>query len=437
MKFTQKLKESTRLFGTPKKEHVVKSTHKLALGTIEQDYGVYALPTYKDQVQTFYEDPVLREGILNFCEQALSTGIYITGNPDYNEKLNGKSALDVINEWCDLNNVDLKAQEQVVDLRAFGNSVWYIPENLGFIKIPTEALWHAVAVDKSIPLQYKYAIMLTAEYKCEIFKPEEYIHFRQNVTGYNAPFGMGIMYGLLARPVDRYGITCPSIYDIRLSMRGSLDEGFRKFSFGNVWIGVPDMSNEDFDASGLGDKVSKMKSTGNRIVTNSKVEVALEVPQRTQSYDQFIKEMRDEFFMAVADPSLKLGLEQGFTKATSETASEMYKFKIANSRMVLKQQYEDLFKIILKKSGYDPLKAQIKMNFGPEENPVYEIKDIFTAVDKQVIDKDEARKLLVNYFHWELTGKAPLEKEKEDPNMRTILKPNRVDVSKLSDKLKE
>jgi len=77
------------------------------------------------------------------------------------------------------------------------------------------------------------------------------------------------------------------------------------------------------------------------------------------------------------------------------------------------------------------------MNFGPEENPVYEIKDIFTAVDKQVIDKDEARKLLVNYFHWELSGKAPIEKEKVDPNMRTILKPNRVDVNKLSNNLKE
>jgi hypothetical protein len=248
---------------------------------------------------------------------------------------------------------------------------------------------------------------------------------------------MGIMYGLLARPVNKYGNLCPSIYDIRLSMRGSLIEGFEKFSFGNVWIGVPDMSNEDFDASGLPDKVAKMKSTGNRIVTNSKVEVALEVPQRTQSYDQFIKQMRDEFFMGVADPSLKLGLEQGFTKATSQTASEMYKFKIANSRKVLKQQYEDLFKIILKKSGYDPLKAAIKMNFGPEENPVYETKDIFTAVDKNIIDRDDARKLLVEYFHWDLKGKAPAEEKKEDPNKRTLLKPNRVNVNKLADSIKE
>ena len=78
------------------------------------------------------------------------------------------------------------------------------------------------------------------------------------------------------------------------------------------------MSNEDFeavDANGktLSDKVANMSPTGNRIITNTNVKIALEVPERTQSYDAFIKDQRDEFFMSLADPSLKLGLEQGFT----------------------------------------------------------------------------------------------------------------------------
>lgn len=423
MKFTERIKESVEglhIFGIPKdNKEEVKQSRAIVLGQIEQGVGVYANPDYRTMVETFYKDPVLKEGILMFADQVLSTGIFFSGNPEYKEALDGKTALDVIKEWADKNNLDTKLQDIVVELRAFGNSVWII-NDMGFVKVPVEALWHCVKISDTVALQLKYNIRLTPIYGTETLKWGEFIHFRINTTGYNAPFGMGIMYGLLARPIDRFGKTCPSIYDIRLSMRGSLDEGFRKFSFGNVWIGVPDLSNEDFDNSGLAEQVANMKSTGNRVITNSDVKIGLEVPQRTQSYDSFIESMRNEFFMGLADPSLKLGLEQGFTKATSVTASEMYKFKIATMRKIIKQQLEDLFKQILNNMGYDGEKAAIKMNFGPEESPVYEIKDVFDAVKNNIIYPDEARKLLVEYHKWDI------DSSKKAPEPKPVLAPNGV-----------
>jgi hypothetical protein len=260
-----------------------------------------------------------------------------------------------------------------------------------------------VRVAPDIPLQEKYEVQLTPIYGGVVLHYKEYIHFRTFITGYKAPFGQGMIQPLLTKPIYNNNLVAPSLYEIRLSMRASLDEGFRKFSFGNVWIGVPDLSNEDFVAQGIADKVAAMKSTGNRIVTNSDVKVVLEVPERTQSYEPFITEMRNEFHMGMADPSLKLGLEEGFTKSTAEAAGKMYEFKISTMRRTIKQHFEDLFVQVLDKEGFEGELAKIQMNFGPEETAEYNIADIFAAVDRKVLSLKSARNLLSKYHKWDIS----------------------------------
>ena len=406
------LKEA--IFGTPSKEQDIKKTKTLILGAVEQSYGIYQIPSFRDQVTTFWNDPLIKESVTMFGEKVCSTGFYLTANKEYKDKLpiNGHegtfTALEVIKMWCDLNNIDIKILDIAIEMKAFGNSFWTI-SGLGFVKIPIEAVWHMVRVDPLIPLQDKYHVQLMPIYGGRIVHWGEFMHFRVGVTGYHAPLGQGVLYSLLMHPIDSEGKQCPSIYDIRLGMRASLNEGFRKFSFSNVWIGVPNMSNEDFEAKDkggktLGERVRDMSSTGNRVITNSDIKVELEVPERTQSYDMFIKQMNDEFFMSLADPSLKLGLEQGFTKATAESATDEHQFKISTMRRTIKQQFEDLFKQILAKLGFDPIAANVQMNFGPEESATYEIKEIWDAVKNKVILPNEARELLKKYRKWDING---------------------------------
>lgn len=410
-------KEQKEIFGTPKNRFEVVQSHTAILGAIEQSVGVYQNnPTMREKVSTYYHDPLLQEGVVDFSNQVLSTGVFYSQNPEYTTKIGGKTPLEVIQQWADDNDLDLKLQEICTELKAFGNSYWRITD-LGFVKIPIEAIWQAIKIDDEIALQHKYNLKTDPIYGQKILEWETFIHFRVNVTGQYAPFGIGMMDGMLARPTDRFGVQSPSIYDIRLSMRGSLDEGFRKFSFGNVWIGVPDLSNEDFDSSDLGTKVANMKSTGNRIITNSDVKVALEVPQRTQSYDEFIKQMRNEFFMAVGDPQLKMGLEEGFTKATAESTIQMYKPRIAMMRLAIKEHMEDLFKQILDKQGFpNPSEAAVKMNFGPEETAEYALEDLAKFVQLKVIMPNECRKILTTYHKWDIHGN--LEDQPEYKEMK-------------------
>jgi len=404
--------------GTPEEGEHIHSTSIAVLGAVEQSYGIYQVPSFREEVTTFWDDPLLKEGVTMFAEQVVATGVFYTSNPEYKlilpvtikDKITNKdrvvnmSALEVILRWADDNNIRTKLLEIAIELKAFGNSLWRLDNKLGFIKIPIESVWHALRVNPDVPLQEQYHMQLTPYYGAKIIPWREFIHFRVGITGYHAPFGQGVVYSLLAKPTDSRGNVAPSIYDIRLSTRGALNEGFRKFSFGNeLWV-FEGMSNEDFEAGDIGNKVANMSSTGNRIATNAKGEIHLAVPERTQSYDEFIKQMRDEFFMALADPSLKLGLEEGFTKATSVTASEVYKFKIATMRNQIKEHFEDLFEQILDKLGFDGTEAAVKMNFGPEEKSEYEIKDIDIMIKDKVITPNEARKLLATYHKWDIQG---------------------------------
>ena len=412
----QKQEVATQLFGAPKQEKLIKSTKTLVLGTVEQNYGIYQIPSFRDLVTTLWGDPLLVESCMMFAQQVIATGFFLTGDPTYNNdahKKGGKTALDVIKKWCDDNNIDIKVFEIALEKRAFGNSFWRIDSKLGFVKIPVEAVWHMVRENPNVPLQEDYQIQLVPIYGGVVLGHKEYVHFRSFITGYKAPLGMGLLQPLLTRPVDSKGVVAPSVYDMRLSRRTSLDEGFRKFSFPNVWVGLEELSNEDFEAQGIAAKAAAMKPTGNRIVTNSKVSIAMEVPERTQSYDAFIKAMDNEFFMGLADPSLKLGLEQGFTKATSVTAAEVYQFKISSERRGIKQQFEDLFKQILDHEGFDGELAHIEMNFGPEETAQYNIADIFAATDREILSLKTAQHLLKKYHKWDL-DETQIAKEIEE-----------------------
>ena len=407
-----------KMFGFPNNGigENIKHTKVAVLGAVEQNYGIYQFPSFYEQVTTLWNDPVLKEAIDMFAEQVVATGFFLTGNPKYQLKLNGKTALDIIKEWCEANKIDLKLFEIAVELKAFGNSFWRITD-LGFVKIPVESVWHLLRVDAEVPLQEQYHLQLMPIYGGLVVPWKEFIHFRRDITGYHAPFGQGVIYSLLASPVDSLGRQAPSMYDVRLNMRRSLMQGFMNFSFGNeLWCfeGLPDA---EFEASAIGSKIANMSSTGNRLATNVKGDIKIAVPQRTQSYDMFIKHMNDEFFMSLADPSLKLGLEQGFTKATSVTASEVYKYKISTFRKTIKQHFEDLFAQILDKLGYDSLEAKVEMNFGPEETAVYNIADIFGAQDRKIVSRKRSLYLLVKYHKWdvdmELNDKELEEEQKE------------------------
>lgn len=365
------------------------------LGQPEQSSGVRLSPTFKDQVTVFNEDPVVKESILQFAQQVISTGIFTTAE-DYPLTLSnptgGKwTAHDCIKVWNRVNNLDAKILTIASELDGFGNSFWNIVDGLNYI--PIQSIENAVAAAKTVSIRDKYDLKLTGTYGSKVLPKGDFIHFKSNIIG-TAPFGTGVIYSLVVTPAN-----APSIYTLRQSIRTAMKAGFEKFSFGNeLWIfeGLSDAQILE-----IGAKITTMAESGQRIATNVKGDIKVAVPQRSQTYDGWIAQMQNEFLMALANPSLKLGLEQGFTKATAEAALSMFESKIESLRRIIKRQIEDVWEQVLISSGFDATKAGIKLHFGSEDVD-YDTTDLFKAVEIKLITIDEARGILRDNMKWHL-----------------------------------
>lgn len=404
------------IFGAPEKSEINQGA--AVVSPIYQSTGVRPSTSFLNQLTVYREDPVIHEAILQMAQQIISTGFFVTGNESYTATMptgpKGRawSAKEAISYWNKLNNLDEKGLQIAIELIAFGNSFWNITQD-GFTNIPIEAVQQALAVNETTSIREKYFIELTATYGGKKIPFDEFAHFHTEPIG-NGPMGSGIILGLIATPEAVDDVEVPSLYEIRKSQRASMKEGFRKFSFGNeLWTfeGVPDgvPASDGVEATGiyaLGDKLRDMPTTGQRIATNVKGNVILALPQRTQSYDKWIEQTENEFLMALANPSLKLGLEQGFTKATAEAARVLYEMKIMAHRRIIKRHIEAIWAKVLAKLGFDSDAADMRLNFGSQEIE-YTPADLLAAVDKRIISADEARHILQKQMKWDISEKAP------------------------------
>ena len=392
------------LFGAPTKEPEIKKSGTVIIGEVEQDYGVRLSTSFKDQVTVFNSDPVIRTEITSFAQEVISQGIFTSIDETYTLALSGKTSKQTIDEWNRQNDLDNKMLQIAIELVAFGNSLWLISEG-GFVNIPIQAINKAIPIDKTTPIREKYHIQLTSVYGSKVVKWEEFIHFRAQVTGY-APFGTGIILGIIAIPDE----DTPSIWEIRKSVRASMKKGFEKFSFGNEMWCFPELSDENLKI--VGPKVDEMDSTGQRIATNTKGEIQLAVPQRTQSYDKWIEQVDKEFYNVLGgnvNPNTEFT-----TKATAEAVRAAFEMRVASMRRVIKRQIEGLWVKVLDKLGFEGLKSGIRLNFGSEDVQ-YVVADIFAAVDKGILSKEEARKILKKSAHWQLTEDSPPPEAKPAP----------------------
>lgn len=391
----------------------------MVISPTAQAIGVRLSTSFANQLNVLNEDPVIKESVLQSSYQASGAGFFVTSNEAYTYNLprsatdpTRRTAKDVIIEWNKQNNLDEKMPQIFTEMIAFGNSFWNITAN-GFTNIPIESIDHAIAVEKSTPIREKYNLQLTAQYESKVLKYGEFLHFPINAIG-NSPMGAGIILGLIAIPASVDDIEIPSLYEIRKAVRASMKEGFTKFSFGNeLWTfeGYPTGTPKDGDTAAtgiyaLGDSLCDMASTGKRIATNVAGDIKLALPQRTQSYDRWIEQIDNEFLMALGNPSLKLGLEQGFTKATAEAAKDLYEMKLSAIKRVIKRLIEGVWAKVLDNSGFSGAQADMRLNFGTQEVE-YTTADVLAYTNAGIITPDEARHILLKNMKWDISETTP------------------------------
>jgi len=394
---------SEALFGTPKEPKPI-SEGTAIFHVVEQAYGVRMDDSFASQVKVYREDPVVGESIRQSAQEIISTGIFTTIDKEYKTDLptpDGKgrwTAKEAIDVWNRDNDIDTKVLQMAIEIIAFGNTFWNITTG-GFVNVPIESIEKAKIHKKGVPLREQYNLETTAVFGSKTLKFGEFVHGAMEKIGKGALGTGGIIQGLIKVPDAIGDLKVPSLYEIRKAVRASMKEGFVKFSFGNELWYFEDMSDEKLTE--ISEDIEEMGSTGVRIVSNKKGDIRLAVPQRTQSYDKWIEQVHFEFLMALANPSLKLGLEQGFTKATAEAARELYEMKIAAARRIIKRMLEGVWRKVLDKLGFDGEAANPRLHFGSQDIE-YVTADVFAAVDKRIIKRSTAQAILRKYMKWEI-----------------------------------
>jgi hypothetical protein len=393
------LKEA--IWGVPAPVEIEESAGEV-IAPSKQSYVNALTDSFTDQLKVFRTEPLLFESINQMAQEVVGPGFFTSASKDYTLVLEGKTAKDIIDEWCQQNDIDNKSLQIATETLAFGNSFWYLKN--GFHNIKIDAVRGVAASKTDVPIGTEYDLELTGVYNSKTIKSGQFIHFRYNLYGDPAPLGVGIIQVLIASPNENS--SNPSLFDLHNDLKKYMLIGFKKFSFPNSYLNFPKVS--DGKLSEIQTKLNGLSDTGNRFGLNvDNFEIKTESPGRAQGYENWMKDIDSEYIMALGgNPSLKMGLGEMYTKASSETGRTYFESKITCVRRIIKRVFEDLWVKILQKEGYDGFKAQVKMNFGSQDID-YKVTDLFSAVDKSIITKEEARRILRENMKWKIEETLP------------------------------
>jgi len=112
--------------------------------------------------------------------------------------------------------------------------------------------------------------------------------------------------------------------------------------------------------------------------------------------------MINDFLLGLQTPIPRLFTTPGFTEASSRAALEAAERKVMSIQRFLKRIVEaDVLNPVLRKAGFSPIEARVRLNWGQPEKPDLQISDMLAAYEKGVISNEELRNMLIK-AGWEL-----------------------------------
>jgi hypothetical protein len=155
-------------------------------------------------------------------------------------------------------------------------------------------------------------------------------------------------------------------------------------------------------------KIRGIPLSGHRFTTNVKDAKAQPIiAERARGFDFYAKILVDEFFLGLQTPLPKFFTEQGFTQASATVAKEVDEARTRALQRLLKRTVEKkLWAPALKLAGFDPIQAQVRLNWGAPEKLEYKIADVLHAFELGAITPKETRKILVE-AGWPLEAQSP------------------------------
>jgi hypothetical protein len=383
--------------------------------------GVSPTVDFKVMTSIYLGDLATRASIDFLADQVAGQGFYTTFDETYQEKSeDGKTAKEVVDDFCDRIGLDEVLQESARYLVGWGNVFWWVgnPRRLDFLKtVPLEIVKeNGIKFDEQGDLD-----RIELDWRREPAKIDgsEMIHLPYNVMTAK-PLGVGILQSLCTPLSIGGGEVREPFYQIKGKIHSGMADTIYVFGGPNELYSLPGVTKER-----LQEFIALYKNApkrGQRIFINpsqgSKAEVTSIVAEGFRGAEFYVQTLEDEFVLGLQTPLAKLVTKTGFTEASANAALEIAERRVSAIQRFLKRGVERfLFDRVVAAAGLDPAQAQVRLNWGMPEQLDYEkltgllAQLVQLAKDRpDVISADELRKILRDI------AKLPLE-ESEQPEM--------------------
>jgi len=386
------------------------------LTEVERVRGVSPAVSFKTMTSVYLGDLATRASIDFLADQVAGQGFYTTYNEEYEEKSEGKTAKEVVDEFCEEVGLDEVLQESARYLIGWGNVFWWVgsPVKIKFLRpIPLEII-------KDEGIKYNFAkgtiseVIFDWKQQPQQIPGDEIIHLAYNILTAK-PLGVGILQSLCTQLDIGNGEKRASYYQIKGRMHDGFDGVLEKFGGPVELWSLPGLARdkrEDVQA-----QVSRIPRKGARFVWNpperGEAKVQSVIPEIPRGIERYLEILDDEYLIGLQSPISNLLGKSGFKYATAKAAVEVVENRVMALQRFLKRGVErHLFDRVVAAAGLDPKKAQVRLNWGMPESLDYEkLTGLLTQlvgllqVDPTVITHDELRKLLRD------VAKLPLEEE--------------------------
>jgi len=370
---------------------------------------IYETPSIPlaDVLKLYERDPTCKASVDLLAASAVGMGFYTTINERYEKAVEAKRIVDQFNETV---NLDTVLCDMARVLIACGNDFWLkiTPGRLTDLhRLPIDAVERIeqnYIQGSSLKIPYKVeGYKLRQSYGGESLAPEATIHWRINCIGLSG-FGTGVLQVLLhslAFQSDRR----PAYAWMKAKIERIMPKIFEKYAGPDV-LALLEKADEatiqKFERA-----IKGRSEEGAWLFYSGKGDIKPVALDPRARFEYYIEHLINQFYLGCETPLPRLFSTPGFTEASAKAALDLQNMLIKPIQRYIKRQVErEIFDVILAEAGFEPAKAQARLNWGSPKIPEINIADMLKAAELGLIRQEEFRKNAVK-FGWELWEKAP------------------------------
>jgi len=380
-----------------------------------QSSAIYETPSVPlaDVIKLYERDPTCKASVDLLAASAVGMGFYTTLNEKYDEAEEAKRIVDQFNEDV---NLDALLCDMARVLIACGNDFWLkiTPESLRELHgLPVDAIERieqSPIQNSRLKVPYKVeGYKLRQTYGGECLRPEAIIHWRINCIGLSG-FGTGVLQVLL-HSLTFQSDRRPAYAWMKAKIERIMPRIFEKYAGPDV---LALLEKADESTIQKFERAIKTRSEeGAWLFYSGKGDIKPVTLDPRARFEYYIEHLINQFYLGCETPLPRLFSTPGFTEASAKAALDLQNMLIKPIQRYIKRQVEkDIFGVVLGQAGLDPIKAQVRLNWGSVKVPEIVMADMLKAAELGLIRSGEFRKNAVK-FGWILWEKPEPETSME------------------------